>query len=84
MRLFFPCILFHFLPLIGAQTSDSFIYPPIPGPNGNFSRNLVWELGSVVTLKWMTDFPEYNLVVLQNNDVAAGLPGYNAGGVTIG
>jgi hypothetical protein len=32
----------------------------------------------------MTDFPEYNLVVLQNNDVAAGLPGYNAGGVTIG
>ena len=84
MRLFLPCILFYFLHLIGAQTSDSFIYPPGPGPTLNFSRNVVWELGSVVTLKWMTDFPEYNLVVLQNNDVAAGLPGYNAGGVTIG
>jgi hypothetical protein len=82
MYLYLTCLLFFFSHLIQAQ-SDSFIYPRTPGPTGNFSQNLVWELGSPVTIKWMSDFPTYNLIILQSNDVPNGLPGSDAGGVSI-
>jgi hypothetical protein len=85
MRLYITRILLFFPSLIQAQAlQNSFIYPQPPGPTGNFSQNLVWELGKPVTIRWISDFPTYNLMILQNNNLAAGLPGSNAGGVSIG
>ena len=65
------CALLPFLsqPARAQQGSiNSFINPPYPGPNKDYSENKLYKVGQVIDLKWQTNYPEFSLAVWQDSD----------------
>ncbi|GAW22027.1 hypothetical protein ANO14919_115620 [Xylariales sp. No.14919] len=50
-----------------SEDTHYFITPPTPGPNKDYSNNIVYEIGQVVTLSWAKDFSSGTLTLTQDN-----------------
>lgn len=44
-----------------------FYRPPSPGPNGDFSQNLVWHLGETQNIRFTTTYTDYTINLWQEN-----------------
>lgn len=46
------------------------VYPPLAGPTGDFKDNILMQVGSKQTLKWVSGFPRAKLELFQLNTPA--------------
>lgn len=53
------------LSLVTAQTTNKFIYPPGGADAGSVNPNVTFEIGTIVTLLWETDFANVTLTAFQ-------------------
>ncbi|KAI0914580.1 hypothetical protein F4823DRAFT_290056 [Ustulina deusta] len=52
-----------------SEASGYFVTPPTPGPNKDYSINSVYEIGQIVALSWVKDFPSGTLSLTQDNNL---------------
>ena len=66
LHLILLCLL---APLAALQSNDGVFYnPPQPGPNGDFSQNPVYQIGSTVQLRWSVSWDRISMTLWQNGN----------------
>ena len=55
---------------VSTATTNTFVNPPPVGSNGSYTSDLVYAVGSTVTLTWRTDYTDILVILWQIGTLA--------------